>query len=251
MELYEFRMADNIGGYRSVYYTSGAEDIVTLGNLYVATPIQRGEISFEFDKNELSVTMPASVWPASAFKLVNPYNVVHIIVKDSTGVTMFDGRIQACTFKFDQGTARLVATSVQSILDTQVPVKVFSPACPFELYGKGCGLNSLAFRLTVPYSSTSVTTTTVSNALFAGQSDGYYEGGWIETVHERTAILKHVGDTLTIMHSLQITADDGDTFYVFPGCNKLLNTCSGKFNNEARFGGFPWVPLKNPVNEEF
>jgi hypothetical protein len=32
----------------------------------------------------------------------------------------------------------------------------------------------------------------------------------------------------------------------YPGCDRTRLTCSLKFGNIANFGGFPWVPQKNP-----
>jgi uncharacterized phage protein (TIGR02218 family) len=34
----------------------------------------------------------------------------------------------------------------------------------------------------------------------------------------------------------------GDTFEVYPGCNKKIGTCFTKFNNVINFGGFPHIP---------
>ncbi len=33
---------------------------------------------------------------------------------------------------------------------------------------------------------------------------------------------------------------------VYPGCDHTLATCSAKFGNVARYGGFPYFPQKNP-----
>lgn len=251
MELYEFTMPDTVGVLTTAYYNSGVEAINLGGKDYSPIPIARGEISFEFDKNELTINMPMDMWPASEFKLVNPYGVVTVIVKDASEVVMFNGRIQACAFNIEKAMAKLSATSIQEVLNSQVPVKVYSPACPYELYGTGCGLNKLAYRLTVPFSSSSIAGLTVVNTLFASQPDGYYTGGWVETADERTTILDHTGDTLTVMFGLRVAVDDVVDFYVFPGCDKLINTCKNKYNNEIQFGGFPWIPPKNPINEEF
>lgn len=37
------------------------------------------------------------------------------------------------------------------------------------------------------------------------------------------------------------------TSQVWPGCNKLLTTCTTKFNNRPNFGGHPFIPALNPV----
>jgi uncharacterized phage protein (TIGR02218 family) len=34
----------------------------------------------------------------------------------------------------------------------------------------------------------------------------------------------------------------GDTYSVYPGCDKRFATCRNVFANGANFGGFPYVP---------
>ncbi len=35
----------------------------------------------------------------------------------------------------------------------------------------------------------------------------------------------------------------GVTYSMIPGCRKRLEDCRDKFNNVARFGGYPWIPV--------
>jgi hypothetical protein len=30
------------------------------------------------------------------------------------------------------------------------------------------------------------------------------------------------------------------------GCDRTFATCQSKFGNSLNFGGFPWIPVKNP-----
>lgn len=39
----------------------------------------------------------------------------------------------------------------------------------------------------------------------------------------------------------------GDTFTVYPGCDKRFDTCKDKFNNVPNFGGFPTIPGPDKV----
>ncbi len=48
--------------------------------------------------------------------------------------------------------------------------------------------------------------------------------------------------TLNIVPPLPQTPTPGDSFTVYPGCDKRLSTCINKFNNLVHFGGFPWIP---------
>ncbi len=53
------------------------------------------------------------------------------------------------------------------------------------------------------------------------------------------------------MYGLRADIGTSTEFVVYPGCSKQIDVCEDKFNNVATFGGFPWVPLNNPVMEEF
>jgi hypothetical protein len=33
---------------------------------------------------------------------------------------------------------------------------------------------------------------------------------------------------------------------MYAGCDRTLNTWHNRFSNAANFGGFPWIPQKNP-----
>ena len=38
----------------------------------------------------------------------------------------------------------------------------------------------------------------------------------------------------------------GVAFEAFAGCDRTFATCQSKFGNSLNFGGFPWIPAKNP-----
>ena len=38
----------------------------------------------------------------------------------------------------------------------------------------------------------------------------------------------------------------GDAFEAYPGCDHTLSTCADKFGNQLNYGGFPYIPVKNP-----
>ena len=191
------------------------------------------------------------MWPASEFKLVNPYGVIETTVYSESETIMFSGRIKACKYKVDKGTAELMVSSIQEVLDSQVPVKVYSPSCPYELYGGNCGINGEDYRVVIDYTNATISETTIIHDSFALRPDEYYTGGWVETRNERTTITQHIGNTITVMFGLRSEANGDTDFLVYPGCDKQITTCSSKFNNVYTFGGFPWVPVNNPVKEEF
>ncbi len=235
---------------KTARYSSGQDDYVLNDDVFSAIPVSRGEISFEFEKTDLTLIMPHDYWPASDFKLVNPYGVINLSVLNAVGDTVFSGRVRGVTFEVDKGTAKVIVTSIQEVLDSQVPVKVYSPSCPYELYGGKCGVNQLNYVINATISGSSITGKNISNVLFSGYDDGYFTGGWIETEKERVTIIAHTGSTITLLYDFVSVATE-DTLDVFPGCDKLLDTCDTVYSNISKFGGFPWVPENNPVREEF
>jgi len=250
MELYKFSMSYVDNSAQTALYTSGTEDYEYNSEVYVALPVSRGEISFEFETTDLSITMPSHLWPAVDFKIVNPYGVVSLKVYSPAGLLLFSGSISSATFNIEKGSAKLIVTSIQEVLDSSIPVKVYSPACPYELYGSRCGLSQLAHLVSVTISGSSIVGTTVTNVAFSGYDDGHFAGGWIETDLERVTIITHIGSTITLLYEFKSLAGS-DNLSVYPGCDKLITTCDTVYNNISKFGGFPWVPLSNPVTEEF
>ena len=47
---------------------------------------------------------------------------------------------------------------------------------------------------------------------------------------------------------LQEAIDAIPYIYMYAGCNKLNTTCKDKFDNLHNFGGFPYIPTKNPTS---
>lgn len=64
----------------------------------------------------------------------------------------------------------------------------------------------------------------------------------------RRAIVSHDGQTLSLATPLPPGDYTGTAGRVslFAGCDGELTTCKGKFNNVPRFGGYPYIPIKNP-----
>lgn len=61
-----------------------------------------------------------------------------------------------------------------------------------------------------------------------------------ENVEIRT--YKQAGGQLALVWPTAHDIAPGDAFAIRPGCNKLLQTCIGKFANVPEYGGFPWMP---------
>src|SRR5512134_159062 len=83
----------------------------------------------------------------------------------------------------------------------------------------------------------------------AATTDGWFNGGLLTwatganagraiEVKSWTASTGRIELFMAVGYAIVI----GDTFGVYPGCDKRLDTCIGRFNNVINFRGEPYVP---------
>jgi Uncharacterized conserved protein (DUF2163)/Phage conserved hypothetical protein BR0599 len=77
---------------------------------------------------------------------------------------------------------------------------------------------------------------------------GYFDQGYIQFLTGPNAgatasVDQYLGaGTIVLRRPLNFAPTTGDTFTIYPGCDKSLTTCTFKFNNLINFGGFSFVP---------
>jgi len=125
------------------------------------------------------------------------------------------------------------------------------------LYRRGCNLNDYDFAIAGTVTAASGFLVTINDLIDSNIEDGYFTGGMIETADGFLRyITQHSGTTLTLVRPLQALEDEVNgssglaNVILYPGCDHTRNTCKAKFNNLANFGGFPWIPGKNPFGND-
>lgn len=127
----------------------------------------------------------------------------------------------------------------------------FQKSCRHALYGRGCTLNPESFAAVGSATALNGPIITVTEA--AAQADGYYVGGMLRGPDGSLAyIINHLGTLLTLQrvpYSVLQAAAASFPFNVtlYPGCDHTRATCRDKFNNKLNYGGFDWIPQKNPM----
>lgn len=81
--------------------------------------------------------------------------------------------------------------------------------------------------------------------ILAGQESLGSPGNAINGGYRRS-IVSHVGAVLRLDAPLLVSLPAGTRATVLAGCDKALTTCETKFGNVPRYGGYPFIPLKNP-----
>lgn len=146
----------------------------------------------------------------------------------------------------------------------QPVIASYSPECRVDLFSPECGIDREAFQITGTVSGvTDGTLGAVSdNRLFftmsLAEEDGWFDYGellWLSGANAgrmteiRTWTAPSLGSEgatlpgrLELWEPMGRDIAVGDTFRIWPGCDKRLVTCRDKFSNVINFRGEPHVP---------
>lgn len=118
--------------------------------------------------------------------------------------------------------------------------ELYSPQCRAQLGDARCKVNL------EPYKHEGKVGAILSHEEIADftitQRDGFYRYGVIEFASGfKAEVISHFGHTLSLS---EIPADlsIGDSFVLYPGCDKDFETCINKFHNAVNFRGEPFIP---------
>jgi uncharacterized phage protein (TIGR02218 family) len=250
VEVYKFDRE----GIRIWRYTSADRDVVLGGDIYLAAPIKRNDIegSQDVERTALKITMPADADFPEQFIASPPTDRIMVEVRryhyqDSEIAFLWVGRV--VNVEHREFEAIILCESAISSLKRPTLRRVYQTSCPHLLYGQECGIAKATFGITAALSA-GTSGVTLKSATFAGYTDAYFAGGFVEVTISgnvnRAFIVNHVGDTLTTGLPLQGAAV-GLSVTAYPGCDHSLDTCVTKFSNNVNYGGFPYIPQKNPM----
>jgi uncharacterized phage protein (TIGR02218 family) len=243
MDLYKITFQGKVSTYSSSEYT-----ITFMGNEYIPSAITRTEISIELTNAEVRLDLPQDTYPFKYFVLNSPSSEVEITIYDfSSGFEIFSGIVTQVVFDRNKKQVTATLKRKEAVFDSIVPYRTYGTSCSFILYEGQCGISKQAHTIstnvfTVSQNRDSITSTTLSTV-----ANGTFMGGSINTDLGETAyITSHIGNTVTLD---TILLDIPTTISFSKGCDKSLSQCESKFNNLANFGGFPFIPTKNPATE--
>lgn len=250
VELYTFRYGTN-----RLDYTSSDSAYVYETRAYEPASLQRTAIeeTSEISRSDLKITCAHDFEPSRWFDPYPPSEVVTLELRrlhrpDGDVKLFWIGRVLTC--RWVDTSAELSCESLVASMRRPGLRRLYQRGCPHVLYGTGCGVAAASYRHSATLSAVSGTTVTAS--AFDAQPDGYFAGGYLEwqngTRLERRAIRTHVGTDCVMSHPIPGLPPFA-TVYAYAGCDHTLATCGTKFANQLRYGGFPYVPQKNPFGQ--
>lgn len=259
IEIYRF-----IQGGATFEYTS-AEDELTVNLItYLPEAITRGKIgqSPSDRKTVLEITVPSTNTFALRFRPSVPAARARITIQrlqrsdfpSPEVVTIFDGYVSSVAFEEDGKVAKIACTPVTAAQSRPVPRFSYQGMCNHVLYDDGCKVDDTdaQWRLTATATAVDGAVVTVSGAGAFGAD--WWVGGFMEINggDDSRLILSQSGDDLQLLLPFPGSITGGNVT-IFAGCDHLIETCDSKFSttedalsNVINYGGFAFVPTKNP-----
>lgn len=244
VELYRF-----VRGVEVWTQTSADEPIVYQSETYTPVTMQRSAPvqSHDADAGRLSLTVARDHPVAQLFRVIVPAGTVGLTIYrqhrgDGECLTWWQGRVRAVAWSGSR--AVMQCDALGAMLQRPGLRRHYGAPCGHMLYDGGCGLNAESYKTVATVSS--ISGNTITSAAFAGQADGYFTAGYLRYGDDDfRMILDHAGSTVTVLLPFEDLAV-GDTLYAYAGCDHVPDTCKNKFANFANYGGWPFVPIKNP-----
>jgi len=246
VELYLFQAAGE-----TWRVTSSEESFTLDGETFTPLAIGRGAIaqSQEQRSNTLKITIPANHEIAQRFTPFIPNTPMTLVIyrthrglDDSEAIMYWNGRVTAALLG---DSCDLTCESDAAGLKKRIPGARYQRPCNRILFDVGCGVDPDDFKVETELTGVSPDFSILTSPDFDAKPDGWFRNGYVEFGQQLRMIIDHTGPDLTLLGPL-FGAEIGSEVTAFAGCARTLEECVAKFDNGARFLGFPWMPSRNP-----
>lgn len=237
-------------------FTDGNETVNYGGEDYVPTSISRSEVEVknEIAKANLEVQLSLNNVAAVRWLQDNGEKIVTLTIfeRDKGGAfnVVWKGRLASVAPGMSSVTLKM--ESIFTSLRRPGLRARYQRGCRHPLYGRGCNLDAEDFAV-LGAAVTASANKSLTIAVADTYDDGYFVGGMLRTADGMLSyITNHVGSTITVQrlsYSLVEAIGGGFPFNVtlYPGCAHTRQVCNAKFNNLLNYGGFDFIPVKNPM----
>lgn len=245
-------------------YTDWTEDYV---GGFVATPAMKitiPENSGAFEERPLKIEMPLDAF-TTLLSSGLPHSPIYVRVQEitralsggpqATNLTHFMGRVMRSTRNYNgkKGRVMIQALSIKSRLEKSLALPC-NHHCIWTLFGRGCGLSSIGFTtevVTLDAIDGKVVTTTTAGV--TSRPDKFWHRGYLEYDGLTISIQNWSSADPTKLYLMKQppSAWLSATLRAVAGCDKTIETCRDRFNNEEHFGGFGYaIPSHHPILED-
>lgn len=268
-ELYKFVRGSDVTA-----FTSNDQEIVFGGDTFVPTLIKRTQPAQTAERlaANIKVTVARDNPVVSDYRIVVPSNSLFLTVfryhrsiatpllpAPADVAVFWQGRIRAV--KFTRSEAEMTCEPLSGFLKRDGLRMQYQSLCNHMLYGPDCTVDRTLFDVAFNADSVSLDGLTItSTGLTAtpppvggiGEASFYAGGGFVQRglIPEDRRLITDFNetgarDTITILNAFE-GLNAGEALTAFAGCIRTRQSCNTKFDNIENFGGFPYIPGRNP-----
>lgn len=266
-------VAEGVVSYENVRYVDKeVPDMDLSANVYVATPtmeIKFGPRNGTLTEQPTTVNLPRDSF-TNAISKGEPFAPISVLIErvvfDGTGTVLavqpvFIGNVMTATRNPSGRPNRVLVRCVNMKALLKVPLGMPATAeCAWTFTGVGCRVDVFDLGKVVEGTVDSVNgKLALITAIYGGgapwagaENVRLYHRGFLVHNGVRMPVREWHSDNPDRFYcSKKVPASwVGETVLLIPGCDKTYETCSSRWQNQARFGGFGRViPLYNPIVE--
>jgi uncharacterized phage protein (TIGR02218 family) len=246
-----FRFAHDTDIWR---HSSGSVEVTHDSEIYLPVGIAREDsisVTGEPNKNELTIVMPIDLDVSQLYLNGSPERIVSVTVfrlHEPSGAyeIYWKGRIVSVDWKPPDAAAK--CESIFSSIKRQGLRDRYTRSCRHDLYSTGggvCEVDKAGYAVACTVTAVSGTELSFTVDDSSEYDDGYFMAGMVYFSGAWRFVLSHAAGTVTLMSAFSgLAVDSAVTLY--PGCDHTITMCEARFDNVVNFGGWPWIPTKNP-----
>lgn len=236
-------------------YTSGNEEVTLGGLTYKPASISRTEVEVKTELARANIEVQVSLNNPVAQKWLsdNGEKIASLTIfereKNGAVNVVWKGRLASILPGMSNVTLKM--ESIFTSMRRPGLRARYQRLCRHPLYGRGCFVNPEAFAIVGTITSRAVLSFEIAAA--ATKPDGYFIGGMLRAPDGTLSyVVGHFGSTITLQRSsaaldAAIKAALPVAIKLYPGCEHTRDACNAKFNNLLNYGGFDFIPKKNPM----
>jgi hypothetical protein len=203
--------------------------IIVRSGLSLTDNLAKTSVNFKFDRTN---TYAKSL-------LVDLPEVPITVIIYRNNVAYWRGRVTEV--KANSLSIEVVCDSVYSSITRAGLAGRITLGCRHTLYSANCGVIQESYFNN--YNVTGLNDKTIP--LLTGKAASYYALGIASINGQSRHIVKDTGSVVTL--SAPFTGVQSGILALYPGCTLSPTSCK-KFNNFDNYGGFPFIPDKNPFS---
>jgi hypothetical protein len=257
IELYHFRYGTKPGAFFA--QTNAERQVFVDGVTYIPTPITRSNIvvTGTLDRAQLDVMSSRNNPVGELFRVYPPAAPVNLRIYeghlgDDDFKLIWAGRVTSVSF--DQSQLKLICQPISARTLNVGLKRHWQVGCPHVLYGPRCKVPIASYLLDATVTAVSGSEITFGAGWNGAIDPAKYLGGLVmwpsEVVDADMRTIIKIVDSQTVRVSyVPRGVVAGSAVQVAPGCDHTLGgDCTNLFHNSQNYGGCPFIPFKNPVN---